>query len=207
MKWQEMNAATRPKAIIFAVIVVACFVALLWPAGTVHPRRRPSPFPARSAPVARPMPRAGGHGFAQAAPGAATGWLAIKDGPLVGKWESESAEATKRGICTLSLEINRRPLQPGSYVGAARLSCIAIPSPDAKFDRNTANLVAPAGPLSAAMSGAWDKGGITFHIDRLFNAAECGWTTFSASRFGSDGLAVEFHDPCGDGAMVLRRAT
>ncbi len=215
MKWHEMSTKARHKAIILAVIVAIGIAALLWPTGSIRmrPKPKPRPFPMRNAPLPGQRPAAGRESYAggaAAAPPLSTppAWPASpvrRDGPMLGKWETGSIAPTKRGLCSLSVEINRKPGEPDQYAGAATLGCVAIPAPGARVDMNLPAMIARASPLFANMSGTWDKEAIVFRIDKLINAGECGWTGFSVSRFGSDSLAAEFQDSCGGGAMVLRR--
>jgi hypothetical protein len=55
MKWHELDAQARRKALILAAIVGFALAALMWPSGTSHaiPAPRPSPF--------RTAPRRGGN--------------------------------------------------------------------------------------------------------------------------------------------------
>ena len=202
MKWQEMDTVTRRKAIIFALIVVVCFVALLWPAGTMGIRRKP----VRKLPPGDPR-RVVGRGNPDTLHRVPASPPSVKGSALLGKWETETTAATKRGVCMLQLEVTRKPGAPDQFGGAATLKCVPVPglNPSGR-GVPAAVILAGIAPLSAAMTGTWDKGIISFRIDRQFNAGDCGWTGLSVSRFGSDGISAEYHDACGGGAMVMRKA-
>jgi hypothetical protein len=197
MKWQELDAKAKRKAIILAAIVGFALLALMWPTGAFRskPKPRPSPFGGAArreagAPPLRPPAQA-----PKPSP----------DAVMLGKWTSAPVAIPKRGLCTLWLEVTRKAEEPGKYTGAASLSCLPTVTPDAS-KVNPALMFVKINPMSATMTGAFEKEAIVFRLEKVLNAGDCGLTGFSVSKFGSQNIAAEFQDECGGGSMVMRKA-
>jgi hypothetical protein len=214
VKWQELDARARRKALVVLAVVASAVAALVWPSGTHRMRLapRPSPLPSPLRTTQQPRGRQAGPAAAPVSSDRPPNTPPVpvappRDAGMLGKWQSAPMMLANRGICTLWVEMVRKPEEPDKYTGAATLSC----APSVLFGGPKANvspamMLARLNPLSAVMSGVWASDSIAFRVDKVLNAGGCAWKGFSVSRFGSQNVAAEFEDGCGGGSMVLRRA-
>jgi hypothetical protein len=127
---------------------------------------------------------------------------------LLGVWKA-TQDLPARGLCTLSVQVKRDPIQPEVFQGYSTISC--LPSLSIVGARPTAaNRALDAAnartPTSTIMSGALEDGSIRFHIDRLIGIPVngCQITGFSLTPFGDGAVAAEWQNaPCPQGEMIL----
>lgn len=197
MNRHALDDKQRRRALILLGVVGLMLAVLLWPVARPKPRRI-SQVPRQNA----RQPGGGTAAPLRRAPAAPA-----RDAGMLGKWQANGLPLLRRGgLCSLWVELARNPRQPDSYTGAATLSCtpttaLTDSKPGAVIDRLASRLQ----PLSASLSGAWEKDAITFRVDKLLNGGECGLTGISVSKFGSANVTAEFHDACGGGAAVMRK--
>lgn len=198
MKWQELDAKAKRKALILAAIVGAAIMALLWPSGMWRAKPMPRVLPVRTGPQA-------GRGTPPPAPRPVP--LPAKDFGMLGHWSSAPTALPNHGLCTLWLEVTAAAQEPDKYTGAASLSCLPTASLTAPKQGTPMELMLAArDPVSASLSGTWAKDAIVFEVVRVINPKQCGFTALTLSKFGAQNLAAEFKDECGGGSMVLRKA-
>jgi hypothetical protein len=127
---------------------------------------------------------------------------------LLGTWQA-LGDLPARGFCTLSLQVKRDPVQPGTYQGYSTISC--LPSLAIVGARPTAaNRALDAAndrtPTSTIMSGPLQDGSIQFHIDRLIGIPVngCKITGFSLTPFSDGAVAAQWQNaPCPEGNLIL----
>jgi len=133
---------------------------------------------------------------------------------LAGKWQG-GLMVPKRGMCTLSLEVDPIRDKEGQFSGYSTLGCIFNttldmlthkPDPQAMVERmGKAN-----SPTSAILSGQVNGGVIAFTADKNVGVSEvpgaCDMKSITIRPFGVNQVAVDFQNPpCSDGQLVMRR--
>jgi hypothetical protein len=116
---------------------------------------------------------------------------------LSGTWKGQGA-LSGRGVCTLKLEL-REGQAPSSYSGYSTLSCV---NPSVRGRANPASRMNPA---AAVLTGVPESGSIRFHVDKTIEADAngCAATSFTATPFGTNQIAVQWQEGSCQGGQIL----
>lgn len=116
---------------------------------------------------------------------------------LSGTWKGQGA-LSGRGVCTLKLEL-REGQAPGGYSGYSTLSCV---TPSVRGRAKSASRVNPA---AAVLTGVPENGSIRFRVDKTIEADAngCAATSFTATPFGTNQIAVQWQEGSCQGGQVL----
>jgi len=116
---------------------------------------------------------------------------------ISGTWKGQGA-LSGRGVCTLKLEL-REGQAPGAYSGYSTLSCVA------PVVRGRARPASRSNPAAAVLTGVPENGSIRFHVDKTIEAEAngCAATSFTATPFGTNQIAVQWQEGSCQGGQVL----
>jgi hypothetical protein len=119
--------------------------------------------------------------------------------PFTGKWFGRTN--ARQGVCVVSMEIRFRSEGSGFY-GFPSMTCRPLVGATAAQAMTLRN----SNPASAVLSGEWDKGVITFHVDEVTgeNAFRCNMAgDITVRSFGTNQLALDYTDTCGEHTQML----
>jgi hypothetical protein len=116
---------------------------------------------------------------------------------LSGTWRGQGVLAG-RGVCTLKLEM-REAQAPSSYSGYSTLSCVNASA------RGRVNPASRIPPVAAILTGTPQNGSIRFHVDKTIGADAngCTATSFIATPFGTNQIAVQWQEGSCQGGQIL----
>jgi len=130
----------------------------------------------------------------------------VSPGTLSGFWQGSGTVPDKGRICSLHLELREDGQPQGPITGYPSLSCVTFGG------RPNVNPLAPMmsklDPVTAVMTGMWDKSGsLHFSIVKSLAASDsCPITGFTLTPFGTNAVTVEYQEgTCQSGNMVLYR--
>lgn len=116
---------------------------------------------------------------------------------LSGTWRGQGV-LSGRGVCTLKLEL-REGQAPSSYSGYSTLSCVNASA------RGRANPASRMNPAASILTGVPQSGSIRFHVDKTIGADAngCTATSFTATPFGTNQIAVQWQEGSCQGGQIL----
>lgn len=127
---------------------------------------------------------------------------------LTGTWQGQGA-MSGRGLCTLKLELRETENAPGHYTGYSTLACRNDPALMQPRARNRAfALRNRMDPAASVLTGAPENGSIRFHVEKTISADAngCAATSFTATPFGTNKIAVQWQEgSCQGGEILLSR--
>jgi len=126
---------------------------------------------------------------------------------LSGTWNGRGA-LTGRGICSLRLELRETNEAPGHYTGYSTLSCLNIPALMSRA-HHASGIQNHMNPAADILTGEPENGSIRFKVDKSISADAngCAATSFTATPFGSNKIAVQWQEGnCQGGEILLGRS-
>jgi len=125
---------------------------------------------------------------------------------LLGQYQGREILPT-RGACVLRFELRDNRDAPGKYSGYYTLTC----TPLSRLDRRrwmpdmAASMMLGPKPTSPILTGTADGGAIHFQVDDTVSGG-CAPTEITVKPFGATQIAVQWHDSCRGGSMLLTKA-
>jgi hypothetical protein len=126
---------------------------------------------------------------------------------LSGTWNGRGA-LTGRGICSLRLELRETQAGTGHYTGYSTLSCLNIPALMSRA-HHASGIQNHMNPAANILTGEPENGSIRFKVDKSISADAngCAATSFTATPFGSNKIAVQWQEGnCQGGEILLGRS-
>jgi hypothetical protein len=190
---------TKQRKLLFAALGVAGVLYFVRPLIRFGPpiRQPARPVNPQWGPVARPAPK----------PEAAT--LSGTDPSfdrVIGVWEGLGPVLPN--MCTLKLEIRRKPDDPAKLAGFPLLTCFPMTMPRPGDPKGQQAIMARFTPMSAVLTGTADKGSVQFTVDKVIGktAEGCAIQSMTVTPFGADQISAEWQEiVCQGGQMLLKK--
>jgi hypothetical protein len=125
---------------------------------------------------------------------------------LEGTWLG-SRILNENGLCTLRLELRPVPEKPDNYMGYSRFNC--VPPPGLASLRGGGmlpkRLRENLNPVAIVLTGAPEDGALHFVLDKtvVVPGDGCETSSFTVTPFGTNRIAVEWHEGKCRGAQLL----
>ena len=125
---------------------------------------------------------------------------------LEGMWMG-SRILNEQGLCSLRLELRPVPLKPDNYMGYSRFNC--MPPPGLRSLGGGRILPKPLrdnlNPVAIVLTGAPEDGALHFTLDKtvVVPGDGCETSSFTVTPFGTNQIAVEWHEGKCRGAQLL----
>ena len=133
---------------------------------------------------------------------------------LAGKWQG-GIMVPKRGMCTLTLEVDPIRDKAGQFSAYSTLGCIFNTTLDLLTHKHDPQAMVERmgkgnSPTSAILSGLVKDNTLAFTADKNVGVAEvpgaCDMKAITVRPFGVNQVAVDFQNPpCEEGQLVMRR--
>jgi hypothetical protein len=111
-------------------------------------------------------------------------------------------------MCTLKLEIRRKPDDPTKLAGFPLLTCFPMTMPKMNDPKGQQAIMARFTPMSAVLTGTAEKGSVLFTVDKVIgkSAEGCAIESMTVTPFGADQVSAEWKEiVCQGGQMLLKK--
>jgi hypothetical protein len=125
---------------------------------------------------------------------------------VIGVWEGLGPVLPN--MCTLKLEIRRKPDDPTKLAGFPLLTCFPMTMPKPGDPKGQQAIMARFTPMSAVLTGTAEKGAVLFTVDKVIGKSSegCAIESMTVTPFGADQISADWKEiVCQGGQMLLKK--